>query len=103
MKKSWVKISGRRTDYLDIHFYEVVIGNHYGTGMSDSAGACSHKEFLAGRFHDLILEVFGQDVLDEAIKVVNLIREGKVPEFQKRKEEILEHKFFLETCLALLP
>jgi len=97
LKTSWVKTDGRRTDYIDIHYNEVVVGNHYGSGMTDNAGTCSHEEFLAGRFQDLILNSFGQKILNEIIDVVKLAKEGKIPEFQMRKEKKLEKKFFLES------
>ena len=47
----------------------MIVGHHYGTGMSDIAGAASYQEFLNGRFQDLILGSFGQGILDEVINV----------------------------------
>ncbi|NVM04358.1 MAG: hypothetical protein HWN67_18680 [Candidatus Helarchaeota archaeon] len=65
--------------------------------MSDIAGAVSYKEFLNGRYQDLILESFGQKILDEVINLVNLSKAGKVPEFHENKRKILEKKFFIES------
>nr|MDO8114590.1 hypothetical protein [Candidatus Sigynarchaeota archaeon] len=70
MKTSWEVQTCDRVDYLDITHNEVVIGGHYGSPFTDIAGSCSHEEFLAGKFQDLVLERFGNQVLQEAIKVV---------------------------------
>ena len=85
MKTSWEKTEGKRTEYIDVHYHEVVVGHHYGTGMSDIAGACSHKEFIEGRFHSLIVERFGEDVLDEVIFAVN--NSYKNSEHNKHRDE----------------
>ncbi len=97
LKTSWEKKDGRLTEYVYVTYKEVVVGHNYGTGMSDMAGAASYKEFLNGRFQDLILETFGQKILDEVINVVKLSMKGKLPEFQNRKREVLEKRFFIET------
>ncbi|MFX1451300.1 MAG: hypothetical protein ACFFCM_10685 [Promethearchaeota archaeon] len=97
MKTSWEKKDGRRTEYVYVNYKEVIVGSHYGTGMSDNAGAASYQEFLNGRFQNLILESFGQAVLDEIINVVNLSIAGKIPEFQEKKQEVLEKRYFLES------
>lgn len=70
MKTYWEKITGRRNEYVIVNYNEVVVGHNYGTGMTDAAGSCSHESFLKGEFHGLILERFGQEVLDEVIQAV---------------------------------
>jgi len=61
------------------------VGHHYGTGMSDIAGACSHKIFLEGEHHGLILERFGEDILKEVIFAVK--NSYKYPEHNKHRDE----------------
>jgi hypothetical protein len=71
MRKSWEKNSGIYHFYIDVYPGNVVVGHDCGTGQSDIAGECTHAEFLAGRFHGLIVDRFGPDVLQEVIRVVN--------------------------------
>ncbi len=94
VKTSWEKITGRKTEYLIITRVEVVIGHHYGTGQSDTAGACSHAEFLAGRFHGLIKDVFGGEVLKAAIDVVKGAKEN--PDFSSQQQEVEYLRSFLD-------
>lgn len=95
MKTSWEHKEGMHTEYIYVNYNEVVVGDHWGSGLTDNAGACSHEEFLTGRYQDLILERFGQEILDEVILAVK--NANRNPEFQKKKKEILERKYFLDT------
>lgn len=94
MKTSWEKMEGRRTDYIDVHYNEVVVGYHYGTGMSDNGGACSHQEFLKGEFQGLILERFGQEILDEVINAVKNTHQN--PDHNQKRAKIKRIKDYIE-------
>ncbi|MHA1147931.1 MAG: hypothetical protein ACTSR8_06765 [Promethearchaeota archaeon] len=94
MKTSWEIIEGRRTNYVDVHYNEVVIGSHYGTGMSDNAGSCSHREFLEGEYQGLILETFGKEVLDEVVYAVEHSHEN--PNHNEKRAKINKIKEFIE-------
>ena len=94
MKTSWEKIKGPRTEYVDVTRNQVIVGHHYGTGMSDTAGSCSHQEFLEGRFQDLILERFGEIVLQEVIKTVR--KASIYPPFLEQKKEIKQLRQYLD-------
>ncbi|NHI92924.1 MAG: hypothetical protein EAX96_10520 [Candidatus Lokiarchaeota archaeon] len=94
MKTSWEKREGKKINYLDVTRTEVVVGHHYGGGMSDIAGSCSHKEFLEGRFQNLILERFGEAVLKEALRAVK--KASIYPPFLMQKKEIKQRLEFLE-------
>ncbi len=59
----WEAVNGNVRDYCKIEGGSVVVGRHGSSGHSDSAGGCSRKEFLDGRFHQLILERVGEHVL----------------------------------------
>lgn len=85
MKTSWEHRSGKRTEYVYVNYNEVVVGHHYGTGMSDIAGACSHKVFLKGEHHGLIVERFGEEALEEVIFAVKY--SYKNPEHNKHRDE----------------
>lgn len=93
MKTSWIKSEGRRTDYIDVHYNEVVVGYNYGTGMTDNAGACTHKEFLGGRFNGLILERFGQNILSEVIATVKA--SPNLEEHNKKRAKIKKIKDYI--------
>lgn len=56
--------------YVHVRASEVVVGEHYGSGQTDNAGACSHAEFLAGRFQDIVRSHHGDRVLAEVIAAV---------------------------------
>lgn len=94
MKTSWSKTEGKRTDYIYVQYDKVVVGNHSGTGLSDNPGACSHEEFLTGKYHKEILEQFGQQVLDEVINAV--IQSNDNPEFKAKWQRIKQIKKFIE-------
>lgn len=72
MKTHWNKTIGDHLDYVELHDGSVLVGANEGTIASDSAGMCSDSDFLAGRFHDLILSAFGEQVLAEIVAAVQL-------------------------------
>ncbi|MBN2089871.1 hypothetical protein JW964_09660 [candidate division KSB1 bacterium] len=94
MKTSWSKTEGKRTDYIHIQFDMVVVGNHSGTGLSDNPGACSHAEFLAGKYQDDILKHFGQPVLAEVIEAV--LQSNENPEFKAKWQRINQIKKLIQ-------
>jgi len=95
MKTSWETVKNGRTHYIHVERREVVVGSHFGTGMSDNAGTCSHEEFLEGEFQSMILNDFGEDVLNEVIKAVK--KAPIYPHFLKQGREIQARKEFLDT------
>ena len=84
MNTSWEHIDGKRTEYVDVNYHQVIVGHHYGTGMSDIAGACSHQKFLEGEYHGLIIERFGEDLLKEVIYAVE--NSHKNPEHNRNRD-----------------
>ena len=72
MKTHWEKTKGDHLDYVELHDENVLVGSNEGTIESDSAGICSDADFLAGRFHDLILAAFGEQTLAEIVAAVRL-------------------------------
>ena len=68
--ESWEKTKGKDVNYLYLHSHEVVIGHNYGSGQTDNAGTSSIKKFLEGQFQDLIIEKFGNKVLEEILLLI---------------------------------
>jgi hypothetical protein len=67
---NWEVSHGPRVCYAQVTAREVIVGQHYGSGHTDSAGVCSHAEFLAGRFQDLVRENLGEACLEEMLATV---------------------------------
>ena len=67
---NWEVSHGPRVCYAQVTAREVVVGSHYGSGHTDSAGVCSHAEFLAGRFQDIVRDDLGEACLREMIDAV---------------------------------
>ena len=78
--KSWEKTKGKEVNYFYLHTHQVVIGNHYGSGQTDNAGTSSIKKFIEGQFQDLIIEKFGNTVLEEIL----LLIKQKIPGEDKK-------------------
>lgn len=95
MITSWERTEGRRTYYILVHYNEIVVGSHYGTGMSDNAGSCSHEAFLEGEFQDLVLENFDQAILDEVIFAIKHTHENVY--HNEKRTEIERLKSYIET------
>jgi hypothetical protein len=51
--------------YVVVTSEEVAVGQ--GVGLTDTAGGCTHEEFVQGRFHDVIREAFGDAALGEMV------------------------------------
>ena len=70
-RRSWSKPRKPRGEsYLQLTPRQVIVGAHSGSGMTDSAGSCSHEAFLQGRFHDVVLAEFGASVLAEVLQAL---------------------------------
>ena len=95
MKTSWEIVHEGRTHYIQVERAQVVVGSHYGSGMTDNAGTCTHEEFLNGRFQDLILQEFDKTVLDEVITAVK--KAHVYPDFLRQAREIQARKDFLHS------
>ncbi len=70
--------------YVSITPYEVVVGsNPGGTGHTDNAGSCSHKDFLSGTYQDLVREQMGEAILAEVVAAVKAVaQEGSTADPQ---------------------
>jgi ankyrin repeat protein len=68
MARNWEKTTGKQVHYLSITDREVVLGDHWGTAMSDNARACSHQDFLTGELQSQVRQIFGAAVLAEALR-----------------------------------
>lgn len=67
---SWTVERGEEQHYIEVFRYEVTIGHHHGSTISDTFVTVSHRDFLAGAHQDLVREVHGEAVLAEAIAAV---------------------------------
>ena len=92
MKTSWEAIGEHVMNYIQVSHNEVIVGHHSGSGFSDTAGSCSHQEFFNGQYHDLILEKFNPEVLEE----VKHAAKNASQHFAKRIEDIKRRKEFLD-------
>ena len=86
MKTSWETKDGKRTSYVHVETYKVIVGEHYGSGHIDNAGTCTHAEFLKGRYQDEILAAFGRTTLNEVIAAVE--NADKNPHFKATKDRV---------------
>lgn len=68
--KSWQRASKDRVDTLEITAEKVYLACDEGDD-GDSAVGCRREEFLAGRLNALVGEIFGEDVLAEALDYVS--------------------------------
>lgn len=66
----WETRKGTWTHYVSVDACQETVGEHAGSGHTDQAGACSHAEFLAGRYQDDIRATHGEDVLRAVIATV---------------------------------
>jgi hypothetical protein len=96
MKTSWETSdrASRRESYVYITELDVVVGDHHGSGHTDNASSCSHREFLAGRFHDSILAAHGPLVLREVVESV--LNAGQHEPFRRALEQIAFLRRFLD-------
>lgn len=70
MKTNWEVHRDGETFYVNLGNTWVEVGSHRGSGQTDSAGRCTHAEFLAGRWQDSIRTDMGEQVLAEVIASV---------------------------------
>ncbi len=77
-RSSWQVVRGGRTYYVDVTDHEVICGSHAGSEASDEAGACSHGEFLAGRFQDVVRGDHGDDTVVQVLAAVKARTSGDV-------------------------
>jgi hypothetical protein len=96
-KTNWEVQRGPETCYAQVTAREVVVGSHYGSGHTDSAGVCSHAEFLAGRFQDLVRSDLGEAILNEVLAAVGGAPDN--PDFRAARARIDAVK----AMLAALP
>ncbi len=71
MKTHWELSQNGRTSVLDVNESEVCVGSTCGPAGSMVGNVVSHAEFLEGRYHEVVLKVFGQETLDEMIAAVS--------------------------------
>lgn len=69
-KHHWESTHGPRVVYAQVTAREVIVGQHSGSGHTDSAGVCSHAEFLAGRFQDIVRADLGEACLQEILAAI---------------------------------
>lgn len=100
MKTEWEvpdPAGGRGRYCLRIEARGVASGHDTGHPM-DTWGQCSHREFLAGAFHDTVLTYFGEAVLAEAIEAVR--RAPEHPPFREEYERAARLRAWLDRIPA---
>jgi len=65
--KSWEKVKGKQVLYIQLYNNKIVVGSHYGSGMTDNAGTTSVNKFIKGEYQKLIISYFGENVLKEIL------------------------------------
>jgi hypothetical protein len=73
---SWERTHDQQVCYAQVTAFSVLVGSHYGSGHTDYAGVCSHAEFLAGRFHDIVRHDLGEAALREMFVAVHTAPEN---------------------------
>lgn len=66
----WETARGAQLFYAQVTAREVIVGSHFGSGHTDSAGACTHAEFLAGRFQEDVRHDLGEACLQAMLAAV---------------------------------
>ncbi len=79
----WEKKKDKTTYYIRIDHFQIIVGEHQGSGHTDNAGVASYADFLAGHFQSDIRRVFGENVLDEVIAAVKSADDD--PVFAKKR------------------
>jgi len=97
MAHSWERTEGRRVHYAQLTAREVIVGSHAGSGHTDDAGSCTHEEFLAGRFHDVVRASLGAEALAELLAAVRAAPDD--PAFAATLGEVVK----LRRMLAAIP
>lgn len=70
MKTAWEKRKGKMLYYCSLDGRHVTVGETDGTRDGDQAGAVTYANFAAGQYHDIVLEYFGPEVLQEVLKAI---------------------------------
>jgi hypothetical protein len=65
--ESWERFDGSMEYYALVNPHDVVVGSRGQSAFTDNAGSCTHEEFLAGMFHDVIRRSLGEAVLQAMI------------------------------------
>ncbi|MDD5707857.1 MAG: hypothetical protein PHR35_18210 [Kiritimatiellae bacterium] len=94
MKISWARTAGAAEHTVDINATEVVVATSYGNPHAGGGGAsCSHADFLNGRHHRIVRDLFGEGTLREIISYVK--RAGAHPEFIAIRSKLDVRKQFI--------
>jgi hypothetical protein len=92
MPKQWEIVDGRHVQYLQLTATGVILGSHWGSPATDNAGACSHADFLAGRFQEMVRRTFGEQVLAEVLQQLggDIVNEapGLAPSTPAKEKEL---------------
>ena len=67
MKIFWEAQRGEEYFYVNLDTDWIEVGSNRGSGATDSAGRCTHAEFLAGRWLDSVGNDMGSKMLAEII------------------------------------
>lgn len=70
--KTWTRETERQTDALEITAEKVYIACYEDEDCS--ALGCTHAEFLEGKLQAVVLEIFGESVLAEAVDYLGRTR-----------------------------
>jgi hypothetical protein len=92
LKTSWERKLRGVHYYVIINPSEVVIGS--GFGHTDNAVSCSFKEFVDGKYNDLVEQDFGSPVLAEVIKSATLAPHTR--EHHRNQAEIQQLRDYLD-------
>lgn len=85
----WEKKIEKTTHYIQINHFQVVFGSHQSSGQADHAGVAGYAEFLDGRFHASIREIFGENILQEVIGSVQTAENDPLFEKKHRRDRTL--------------
>lgn len=79
----WSRRNGRGERYVVVEPWQVVVGEHHGSGHTDHAGTCSHLEFWSGTYQDLVREHFDEATLQRVLALVE--DPDRDPELRRRR------------------
>ncbi len=71
MQSNWETTKAGVTHYVDVSPTHITVGEHRGSAHSDCAGACTHAEFLSGRWHAEIKAAHGPAAFAAIIAAVH--------------------------------
>jgi hypothetical protein len=70
MKTEWEASQGVQSDRIKLTKEIITIYRILGGGWFDSGAECTLQEFLKGKYHEIMIDLFGKDILDEVISAV---------------------------------